>query len=492
MFVLSQIRKEVTTIPVSRNANKTERWSIHTFGLAYIVCIAGFYFDILSGPAFERVLRARPEVLAQLIAQVCSLFSGEVARTLLFTVSYGALCGAYICALYRLPSRCVTQRTLFLWAIVFVCLLIPLPYHYSSDIVGYAQEGRVLAAYHQNPYLHTLAQVRDRWASFRDETIPSPYGPVITVLSAVAAGLGGSSLFWTLGVLKLMMAGCYLLTGWLVSEIVEEQSGGDGGFGSVLFFLWNPLVLFELIGQGHNDAIMMALMMCGFYLIVRKRLAKGLLFSTLSVLAKFTTAVLLPLQAYWLIYNRKFGELIKATVATGVTILGCYLLFFQDARSLQGLQYVSGLAWGSPTWLGGVLLNGYWHIPLETARRTVQLVLLVLFVVFLIWRAMKVNSEPRLLRECSLVLIFFLLVVANQINPWYLAPIVPLVAVAETRFSCSIVIFLSAWPVATYFRPFFYRPALWSEIARTILFYGILLAILWRQKTSAIRPTSGA
>ncbi len=457
------------------------------FALVWIggVYVAGFialHLDTLSGPRYLELLQMRPERAARALAAVAALFSGDLMRTILFPAAYGALFFAYVWGLYRLRFDAVSQRALFLWAGLFAVLLILLPPHATDDMTRYAMQGRVLAAYHQNPYLHTIKDMGDSWTKYGQwdpgwvNTVP--YGPVTVILSAGTAELGGSSFPLTLVLLKLLMAACCFLTGWLVLKI-SDGVNPSASVAVLFFFLWNPLLLFEGIGHGHNDAIMMALMMMGLYLITKERDTGGLAALVLSVLTKLTTVVLLPLHAWWLLRRRRYLTLLTASLLSLSIVLSFYFLFYRDPRSFDGIRAVGRFAWLSPVWLGGELLHRFAGLTVETARGLVQRVLLAVFVLFSLWRIPKVNSVRSLLSECNGVFLFFLLVVGNQLNSWYFIAAIPLVAVAQSRLGRSIVLLVTALPFSEHFRPLLNNPPFSANLIRTLLFYGILTAILW-------------
>jgi len=424
----------------------------------------------------------RPEKPLHALANVAALLHGQTP--LILIASYWGLCVAYIWGFSRLRYDAVSRRALFLWAILFAILLVPLLPHFSSDIIAYVRQGQVLAVYHSNPYLHTPAEIADPGLIYRSAGSywVSPYGPVATVLSAAAAELGARSLVLTAGILKLLMGACYLLSGWMVAKILDylDPNATERG---LFFFLWNPLVLLELVGQGHNEAIMIGLMMVGFYLIVRQKQTSGFLFLLLSALTKVTTLVVLPLEAWLMLRRRAYRTFKQTTLFSFLVVFACWLLFFRDPRSFSELSAVSQDAYCSLTWLGSELLSVWGGLSTDEARRVVQKIILLLFALFFFWRMRKVSSERELIVESSWVFIFLLVVVANKINCWYLTLAVPLVAVLSTPLSRSIVIFLTTWPLACYSRQFTYDQSLWANLARTSLFYGVLFAILlWHSR----------
>ena len=215
-------------------------------GLLYVVGIEGIFLDTLAGPAFQRqLLRMRPASVAHFLAGIAGVLNGEVLRTLSFTISFGTLCVAYVWGTRRLQSGDAPRKFIWAWAFLFVLLLIPLPPHYADDLISYAQQGKVLAVYHMNPYVHALEDTGDPWAVYpRGWRNVVPDVPVMAVLSALAVEANHNNIILALLALKLMMSASFLLTAWTVSKILDLTEPSKTSWG-LFFFLWNPLLLLE-------------------------------------------------------------------------------------------------------------------------------------------------------------------------------------------------------------------------------------------------------
>lgn len=477
--------------------SKSETGGSRRIGLAYLACLAGLYVYILCSPAGLQQLLARPERAAHALAFLLSPLHGDVPRTMLLLAAYGGMLAVYHCALSRRGESALTRKQVFLWALVFVAVLLPFPPRFSDDIIGYAQHGRVLAVYHENPYLHTIFEHQDIFANYRKywSHQVSPYGPVMILFLAAASGLGRSSLLASVVLLKLLMSGSYFVSGWLVGKIADRIRSMPGEQ-AVLIFLWNPLVLFELVGQAHNDAIMIALMLAGLFLVVCRRPVSAFVVLLLSALSKVTTVILLPLQAALLLRRRDISSLLLAILWSMAILLPAGFLFFRDPRAFAGITEVSSLAWLSPTWLGSELLMRFAGWGVADARRVVQLPLLLLFAVFLVWRMTRVNSEESFLREAASVLLAFFLLANNQNNTWYLTLAVAVVAVTAEPVAWQLVLLFTAWPIASYYHPWFYGSFFWANVLRVLMFYIAAIAIVshrcWgtpRSERASLRTT---
>jgi len=89
--------------------------------------------------------------------------------------------------------------------------------------------------------------------------------------------------------------------GWLCSE--QAGSGCNPSLIALTFFAWNPLILMQGPGNGHNDMVFMALMVLGIILWQRKLWWGAAAVLTLAVLAKATALLMIPLFGVLLLRN---------------------------------------------------------------------------------------------------------------------------------------------------------------------------------------------
>jgi hypothetical protein len=236
-------------------------------------------------------------------------------------VRYGALLvglftayGLALLAVARRISRTLEAAAFGLGA-VFLAVQVTTPVMFSSDVYFYATLGRAIALYHVNPAVDVSVLPADdpylrMWNEDRE---PSAYGALWTLIAGGLSALGGERvgltvlLFRALAALAVLGGGAAL---WGCLRRLAPHRAAQG----LVFFLWNPLVVLEAGLSGHNDALMVALFLCGIaahVLLLRDGGAqrpgplRAVRFSTsaalvtalfvLSALVKYPTAVLVPI-----------------------------------------------------------------------------------------------------------------------------------------------------------------------------------------------------
>jgi hypothetical protein len=234
----------------------------------------------------------------------------------------GVLLAAYLWG-WRTVRRGQAPRWL-IWggAIVYaLTLLWLLPI--TADLFMYLVRAHMFTDLGANPLqIAPLTLLRDPLVSsyvINYEAHPTVYGPAWTLLSALGT-TGPYDVAGGLFYLKGLAVAAYLGCAWLVEQIlrrVQPESVLEG----LYLFAWNPLVLLMAVGDGHNDVVMMALVLLAGWWLLRERwvLAFGAL--ALSVWVKYVSVLLVPLFLIYVWWRlAPLGKRRLSTMGQGVLL----------------------------------------------------------------------------------------------------------------------------------------------------------------------------
>lgn len=164
----------------------------------------------------------------------------------------------------------------------------------STDVYAYAAHGHLLALYGQNPYLvrpDYLAAVGDPITHHLVWDWPTVYGPVWTRIEAATVLRWG---LWTqIIALKLVEAGALVVAALAGRRIAARTCPGRENL-TLLALGLNPALLLEGPGAGHNDMLMVSLLLVGAMFYLDKKYVPAALCLGLSVGVKMITLAVLP------------------------------------------------------------------------------------------------------------------------------------------------------------------------------------------------------
>ena len=247
---------------------------------------------------------------------------------------------------------------------VVTLLALASPASLSTDVFAYVGYGRLAVVHGLNPHLHTQAELirlGDPSAPFLHWPIASPYGPLWTLLSMAVVwicSLGADTGSITSGVLipvialKVVAGAALLAAAAWARQIVART---EPRWADAVFFLvaLNPLLLVEGPGNGHNDLVMMALLLAGWAAHARGRPRRGAVLVGLAAAIKLIPLLMVP----WLItlaareapphWRSRLGAATLVLVLSLAPVVAAYAPFWSGARTLDGL--VARWELGSPT-----------------------------------------------------------------------------------------------------------------------------------------------
>ena len=353
-----------------------------------------------------------------------------------------------------------------LWAIP---LFLAAPV-FSRDVYSYFAQGTLLhhgldpynvppaylAHIHQNHVLHAMD-------SFWQHTT-APYGPLFLGIVSLIAGAVGTHVVLGAQLVKLLgLVGLGLLAVF-VPRLARTQ--GHDPVRATWLAVLNPLVLFALVIPGHNDLLMVGVMVAGVALAAEGRPLVGVVVCALAATIKLPAAVAAPVIAVaWAKAGRATRDRVQRLGVSALAGLAAFglvslitgvgvswvtsALFSAPAKVKLAITPASGLAYT-------IFQNSdssSFH-TLQSVLRVGFGVLAIAVLLFLLWRTRPLET-PRQTSRPSFVWGLGLALVALAWGgpaawPWYLIwGIALLAAVGEIRtwVWCGVLIVAGAFVV---------------------------------------------
>jgi len=357
-------------------------------------------------------------------------------------VASGALTIAATLLAPSIPTRAGLIVILVLAVLMRLLVVADDPF-LSTDIFRYVWDGRVQAA-GINPYRYVPAD--PALGGLRDDLIypyinrldyaHTAYPPV-----AQAFFLAVTRISETLVTMRLAMVACEAV---IVAVLIDLLRQLRLPATAVVAWAWHPLAIWEIAQGGHVDALMVALLMFGVWLLVRHRAIAGAVLVALASLVKPYVIVALP--SFWRPWDWRVPVAVAATIAL------CYLPYLGVGRGVLGFVtpggYLGeeGFADGEGFWLVALIRMAFGNVPgLTIAYLLAAASMMVWLGVRAAWRTDRTPETT--LRDIAVLLMAGMFVLSPN-YPWYFLIIVPFVALGGGA---------PAWAL-TLAAPLLYRP----------------------------------
>lgn len=372
-------------------------------------------------------------------------------------------------------------------AVVAFVLIAPVG---SDDVYSYAAYGR-MAATGRDPYTTrpidvpddpVISQVTEPW---REE--PTVYGPVATATQAlVMRGAGDSVRAGVLG-LAWLGAAAFIATALLL----DRYAGSPAGRGrAALLFGLNPLLVYQVVGGAHLDALLALAVVVAAATVARRPALSGALLGV-GIAIKLTGG-LAALGLAW--HLRHKPRALAALVGAGALVVVPAYALAGGTTALEQARRASRFVSHATMWRPlTVQLDAL--IGTGTSRQVVSLLSLMVFagLAILLWRRLPRPLGSGAARDALVPTLAWLLA-ATYLLPWYHAWAWPLLALlAWSRWDQLLL-------AATAMLTLAYIPGRavptgditgWLRFVRAGVGPVVLAAVLVAAVVLAVRPAGG-
>lgn len=315
-----------------------------------------------------------------------------------------------------------------------IALLFMYPFD-AADIFDNIMHGRILGIYSENPFIVPASTFPSdpfyRYSAWKSST--SAYGPLWELLAAATARLSRDALLINILAFKLL-PGLFLVGSTLVLASLLREHAPDRAMPGTLLLAWNPLVLYETLGNGHNDIAMLFWILLAVWAFARRSHSLAVLSLIAGALVKFIPLLLLPV-AIVLIWQRipklkaRLCWLARMLVLALVLVWMAYIPFWQGVRTLSIDRRLHLFSASLPAALFHSLEP---YSGVEIAATLVSSAAVLLALGFSLWRAWRSRQETSWLslpQAAFDILLFYLLLACLWFQQWYVIWLVGLAAV---------------------------------------------------------------
>jgi len=359
----------------------------------------------------------------------------------------------------------LSMRAVAIVAVVFHVVVLTLPLLFSRDVYSYGYYGRIVSTYNANPYIttpkdfHLNSLFRYTWPGWRGT--PSVYGPLFTWISAAITTVT-KSVPGLIDGFQVAAAAASLATMAVVARTVKRARPERAVFAAAMIGL-NPVVVFHVVGGGHNDAFLALFLALGVMALYAGRDTWAAVALGLAMSVKASAFVPLVLLIVAIVAKAPPAKRTRTAITVGglasATWLVFALPFLQRTNWSLGLVDVAG----NDSWmaagqivvrvfsLAGTLLGG---APVAGTMETLaRLILFGTAATIIVVLARRIWLDPAARRPQALVAAWgwgflALLLLSPVMYSWYLMWVLP-IAWALPRVPRRAVVITSAVLVAS-------------------------------------------
>lgn len=321
----------------------------------------------------------------------------------------------------------------------------------AADIYDNIMHGRILGVYGKNPFQHVIAGFPDdpfyEYAAWRRAR--SAYGPLWESLAGLTAWLAGDGIIANVLAFKLL-PGLFHLASVALVVLYLKREAPEKALSGALLLGWNPMLLYETWGNGHNDIAMAFWFLLAAWWIMRQRFTLAVFSLLAGALIKFLPILVVP--AVLLIALRglsSLGERLRFLLKTGLAgiliTVAAYYPFWNGLDSFSVERRMSMFTTSIPAVLYRLLKP---TLGMNESARLVSLAALGLLTLFVILQSLRVKGSSRdFLQLTFKILVFYLMITCLWFLQWYSVWLVALAPLLPSQ-SRNLALVFSFWVVS--------------------------------------------
>ena len=346
----------------------------------------------------------------------------------------------------------------------------------STDLWSYAAYGRMVSHYGASPYRHVpveysndraIRRVKPTW-----QNTSSVYGPLWNGISAGVVSVTQTRQLST----RIWFQSLAALSVFLAVLLIARRTRSPA---AVALLGLNPLVIYDVVNGGHNDALVGLALLVGVLLASRERFKLAALAIALGALVKLVALLGLVALIVWIVRKRGVRPAAIATgigggvIAAGYALNGGFdaLTPLREAR----LQMSRNSIWLLSSSEGRTNLFGlgrvqFSHDFLQTATTLSTIAVIVLAAVLVAGRLR--DNTPTMVVGSALVAY---LLAGAYVLPWYAAWALP-VLVLEWRSGLTRLVLAQS---ALYLIAYQYRQGVPASVPYRAIFASNVALVLF-------------
>lgn len=370
----------------------------------------------------------------------------------------------------KIRHQTLTLPLLLLLFLVPRLIIVPMLPWLSDDVYGYLWYGR-LAVHGMNPFIDgadspLFSHLRNSsYDLLAYKQFPAIYPPLAEVFMALGVGIG--ELFSKEWFTAFMGWKVVLFIGELIAFFIlirKRNVESDSLRKGIILFLLSPLPVIEIIGQGHNDGLLLPFIAIMIIILNNRKewsLSKviylGVLIGCMTSIKVYPIVLILPLLLYRSVSIRHKAILCTSFV---VTVVALALPFFYDYHALNNfveiLKFYNLTSFNSPPLLfmreiAQILGSEKWW-ELAPKLVTIARVSSIGIIGVLFYRMLKKNQNIDTINALLFVQFMMLLaftLISPKVHTWYFVPLLFLNCIVFSR-SVAFVLPLQLFSYSLY------------------------------------------
>lgn len=369
-----------------------------------------------------------------------------------FLFTYGIFTALFLLCFYIIKNEEIFsfQHCIYVAIILRLLAVFSLP-ALSDDYFRFIWDGKMMLL-HINPFQYTPQEflkayngngyLLHLYTLMNSQEYHTIYPPVMQFIFFLSAFMGGSYDWLAVIIMKIFIVAAEIGSIKILCLLANKF-----GFNkrNLLWYILNPLIIVELTGNAHFEAIMIFFFLFFLYFLLEKKIAWSALFFALAVCTKLIPLMLAPLIIRYIGF--------KKSLLFGAISFACIILLFvpfingelvnnisKSFRLFYHLFEFNASVFYFIRWLAYFFVT---YDVIEQVAPVLGCITFISIVLISLWPSKRFSFIEKSLWIFSIYFLF-----STMVHPWYCSILVALAVLSRFRFPVvfSFLILLSYYP----------------------------------------------
>ncbi len=353
---------------------------------------------------------------------------------------FGILFGGYFYLITANLNESIIKQSIIVAILFRLSLLFMLP-NLSDDYFRFVWDGR-LSAHGINPFAVMPSAYIDSqqamlagldhklFSSMNSQGYYTIYPPVLQFVFFLSAKLFSSNILGSVIVMRMFIIAAEIGSVFLLSSILKKWNLPSK---NILFYALNPLVIIELSGNLHFEALMIFFLLLAVFLLMKEQLTLSAIAFSLAICSKLLPLMLLPL----LLKRIGFKKSMRFYFICGITSVLLFVPFI-DKQFVGNILSSVGLYFHSFEFNASIFYivrwAGFETLGYDVIGKAGAILSLIAMLGICSVAIFQKGKEFSSLFPAMLLCLTIYFAFATTVHPWYISTLVALSVFTTFRF----------------------------------------------------------
>lgn len=354
----------------------------------------------------------------------------QILNAVIFLVLFSIIISLYFIITKKSDKLFKNIKQLIIYILVITLIFTIMVSSTPSDIWYYIGAGYIDAKYNENPYYTSVQTVKtyitdnkilNNVTSWQEQTVV--YGPVWSLIAKVLCNFTFDNFTIALLIYKLSAIIIHIVNCLLIYKMTNKKKK------FVALYGLNPLILFEMITNLHNDLYLVFFILLALYFLLKKKnILLTIFFLACATGIKYVAVLLAPFLVIYYLKDKPVIKRIGYSILYAILFISILAIFYsfymKDINMFLNVFIQQGKYRDSILF---VILMLFKNTKILNITKYIFMAFFAILYIFMVLKCLFAKNIKfnKIMRDYNKIIIAFLFLLITNLWQWYTVWLIP-------------------------------------------------------------------